>query len=464
MSLWNCVLSYPMYIYVSDIKSQESPMRKSVLAMILAGGEGRRLTPLTDQRAKPAVPFGGKYRIIDFVLSNFVNSGIDSIFVLTQFKSQSLMEHIINGWNISSTHRRGGFIIPVPAQMRTEDKSWYMGTADAIYQNVGLIEDFSPDYVAVFGGDHIYRMDVSQMVDFHVNCNAIATVAAIPVPIEEANQFGIIEVDESWRIVGFQEKPANPTPLPNDKTMALASMGNYIFNSADICKLLQEDHLNAASSHDFGKDIIPGLVDSGRLYAYNFYDNKIPGQKEQQKPYWRDVGTLKAYFEANMDLRTASPQLDLYNDKWPIYNYHFSLPPAKFVHNEEVDTYGLPRIGKAINSIVCDGCTVSGGTVTNSILFNSVDVHSYATVHNSILLNDVVVGEHCRIRNAIIDKHNMIPPGTSIGYDREEDSKHYLVTDLGPNAWLIVIPKDRHHLQMELPKSLEIGHKNDDDK
>ena len=407
-------------------------MRTSVLAMILAGGEGRRLAPLTDQRAKPSVPFGGKYRIIDFVLSNFINSGIDSIFVLTQFKSQSLMEHIINGWNIASTHVQGRFIIPVPAQMQTEDKSWYMGTADAIFQNAHLIEDFSPDLVAVFGGDHIYRMDISQMVDFHVNRNAIATVAAIPVPIEDARQFGVIQVDEDWRIVGFQEKPENPAPLPNDKNMALASMGNYIFGAGDILHLLHEDHVQPNSSHDFGKDIIPSLVPTGRLFAYNFYSNKIPGQSVQEKPYWRDVGTLKSYFEANMDLRATSPQLDLYNPKWPIYNYHFSLPPAKFVHNEEVDVHGLPRIGKAINSIVCDGCIVSGSTVTSSILFNSVFVHSYATVHNSILLNDVDIGEHCRIRNCIIDKHNVIPRGTIIGYDREEDAKRYPVVDLGP--------------------------------
>ena len=434
-------------------------MRTSVLAMILAGGEGRRLAPLTDQRAKPSVPFGGKYRIIDFVLSNFINSGIDSIFVLTQFKSQSLMEHIINGWNIASTHVQGRFIIPVPAQMQTEDKSWYMGTADAIFQNAHLIEDFSPDLVAVFGGDHIYRMDISQMVDCHVNRNAIATVAAIPVPIEDARQFGVIQVDEEWRIVGFQEKPENPAPLPNDKNMALASMGNYIFGAADILHLLHEDHIQPNSSHDFGKDIIPSLVPTGRLFAYNFYSNKIPGQSVQEKPYWRDVGTLKSYFEANMDLRSTSPQLDLYNPKWPIYNYHFSLPPAKFVHNEEVDVHGLPRIGKAINSIVCDGCIVSGSTVTSSILFNSVFVHSYATVHNSILLNDVDIGEHCRIRNCIIDKHNVIPRGTIIGYDREEDAKRYPVVDLGPeygpDAWLTVIPKDRHYQMLELPKSLE---------
>lgn len=430
-------------------------MRMSVLGMILAGGEGTRLAPLTDQRAKPSVPFGGKYRIIDFVLSNFVNSGINSIFVLTQFKSQSLMEHIINGWNISNTQVRGSFIIPVPAQMQTQDRTWYRGTADAIYQNMHLIEDFNPDLVAVFGGDHIYKMDISQMIDFHACNNAIATVAAIPVPISEGHQFGIIQVDKDWRIVGFQEKPEHPTPLPNDKNMCLASMGNYIFNTKDMISLLKNDYEHKNSSHDFGKDIIPSLVETKRLFAYNFYSNRIPGQPASGKPYWRDVGTIKAYFEANMDLRSTSPQLDLYNDKWPIYNYHFSLPAAKFVHNEEVDTYGLPRIGKAINSIVCDGCIVSGSTVTNSVLFNSVHVHSYATVHNCILLNDVSVGEHSRIRNCIIDKHNVIPPNTVIGYDRAEDEKHYQIFPLDDHSWLTVIPKNRHSHQLELKKTLE---------
>ncbi len=435
-------------------------MRTSVLGMILAGGEGTRLAPLTHERAKPAVPFGGKYRIIDFVLSNFVNSGIDSIFVLTQFKSQSLMEHIINGWNISSSPARNSFIVPVPAQMWTEDRSWYRGTADAIYQNAHLIEDFRPDQVAVFGGDHIYRMDISQMVDFHVEKDAIATVAAIPVPLKEGSQFGIIEVDSEWRITGFQEKPANPTPIPGQPDMCLASMGNYVFNANHLLALLSADHDDPNSSHDFGKNIIPSLVETKKLYAYNFYSNVIPGQAPDAKPYWRDVGTLKAYFEANMDLRNTVPQLDLYNTKWPIYNYHFSLPPAKFVHNEEVDKYGLPLIGKAINSIVCDGCIVSGGTVTNSVLFNEVIVHSYATIHNCILLNDVEIGEHCRIRNAIIDKHNQLPPGSIIGYDRENDEKRYFVMDLDPDEygnpqWLTVIPKDRHYQKLELPKSLE---------
>ncbi len=426
--------------------------------MVLAGGEGTRLFPLTEQRAKPAVPFGGKYRIIDFVLSNFVNSGINSIFVITQFKSQSLMEHIINGWNISSAHAKGRFIIPVPAQMQTQDRSWYLGTADAIYQNIHLIEDFDPEHVAVFGSDHIYRMDISQMVNFHVKNNAMATVAAIPVPIEEADQFGIIQVDADWRIIGFQEKPKDPTPMPNNPKMALASMGNYIFNSKEMIELLKKDYSQKGSSHDFGKDILPSIVDTKRLYAYNYHTNQIYGSRPNEEPYWRDVGTIKAFFDANMDLRNTSPLLDLYNSHWPIYNYHYSLPPAKFVHNEEVDRDGLPRIGKAINSIVCDGCIVSGSTVTNSVLFNSVRVHSYSTVQNSILLNGVDIGEHCRIKNVIIDKHVHLPKGTVIGYNRADDEQRFYVVDYDKEAgtWLTVIPKDRNYNKVELPKLMPL--------
>lgn len=428
-------------------------MHKSVLGMILAGGEGSRLYPLTALRAKPSVPFGGKYRIIDFVLSNFINSGIESVFVLTQFRSQSLTEHIINGWNISSSHGKGRFIVPVPAQMQTGDRRWYAGTADAIHQNAHLIEDFGPDLVAVFGGDHIYRMDVSQMVSFHVRKNAMVSIAAIPVPIAEASQFGILQVDADWRIIGFQEKPEQPIPMPQDPTRCLASMGNYIFNSRDLIELLKQD-AESDGDHDFGKNILPPLVAGKRLFAYNFHSNTIPGRDESIIPYWRDVGTLKSYFDANMDLRLARPQLDLYNEKWPIFNYHFCLPPAKFVHNEEISQLGLPRIGKAINSLVCDGCIISGSTVTDSVLFNSVRVHSYATVRNSILLNEVQVGERCRVQNAIIDKHNDLAPGTVVGYDRKEDEKRFLVIDLDPDrgTWLTVIAKDRKGHKLRLPR------------
>jgi len=348
------------------------------------------------------------------------------------------MEYIRNS-------RKGRFIIPVPAQMRTEDKRWYIGTADAIFQCMHLIEDFAPDLVAIFGGDHIYKMDISQMIDFHIKNGAICSVSAIPVPIEDAKQFGVIQVDKNWRIVGFEEKPTNPKAIPDDSSKALVSMGNYIFNATDLVKILKADAENNSSSHDFGKDILPSLVDTKRLFAYNFYTNEIPGRKGARH-YWRDVGTLESYFYANMDLRMPEPELDLYNMKWPIYNYHFSLPPAKFVHNEEISPTGLPRIGKAIDSLVCDGCIVSGSTVTNSVLFNSVHIHSYATVHNSILLNEVEIGEHCRIRNAIIDKHVYLPEGTSVGYNRQEDERRFFVTDFShkrKNEWLTVIPKQR---------------------
>jgi len=418
-------------------------MRSSILGMILAGGEGTRLAPLTSKRAKPAVPFGGKYRIIDFVLSNFINSGIHSIFVLTQFRSQSLSEHIVNGWNISSIIK-GQFIVPVPAQMQNDNKRWYDGTADAIWQNLHLVRDFKPKLLAVFGGDHIYKMDISHMAKFHREKEALATIAAIPIPIEEGSRFGIIQVDEDWRITGFQEKPKDPTPIPGNPNMCLASMGNYIFDSKWISGILDDDAKDNGSSHDFGKDILPNVVDTGRLYAYDFHRNKVPGEKENIEPYWRDVGTLQSYYEANMDLRMADPQLNLYSSKWPIHTYNTQLPPAKFVHNEEIGFQGLPRIGKAINSTICDGCIISGSTVLNSILSPQVRIHSYSTVCDSIILNHVDIKENCQIRNAIIDKHVVIPNGTQIGYDKEHDAARYNVVDLPDGNWLTVIEKNHN--------------------
>jgi glucose-1-phosphate adenylyltransferase len=418
-------------------------MKRKVLAMILAGGEGTRLAPLTTFRAKPAVPFGGKYRIIDFVLSNFVNSGINSIFVLTQFKSQSLSEHLINGWNISSKFTSSHFLVPVPAQMQTSERKWYTGTADAIFQNKDLINDSNPDFVAIFGGDHIYRMDVSQMVDFHAVNSAICTIAVIPVPIAEASEFGVIQVDEDSRIIGFQEKPKDPKPMPGNPNYALVSMGNYIFSKDELCDLLEVDAANATSSNDFGKDILPSLVETGKLFAYNFDLNRIPGMAAS-KPYWKDVGSLKAYFEANMDLRAHTPKLDLYNENWPIFNYRMSLPPAKFVHNKPAGKTSKPRIGHAVDSIVCDGCIVSGATVIDSVLFNSVHIHSYSTVNNSIILNDVSIGEHSCIYNTIIDKHVIVPPNTIIGYNRVDDEARFFVQDFDEEkgTWLTVVPKN----------------------
>ncbi|MCM8537615.1 MAG: glucose-1-phosphate adenylyltransferase [Lentisphaeraceae bacterium] len=429
-------------------------MRQSILGMILAGGEGTRLAPLTTKRAKPAVPFGGKYRIIDFVLSNFVNSGILSTFVITQFRSQSLSEHIINGWNISSLIK-GQFIVPVPAQMQSDNKRWYTGTADAIWQNLHLVNDFQPELLAVFGGDHIYKMDISQMAKFHTEKESLATIAAIPVPISEGNRFGIIQVDENWRITGFQEKPEDPTPMPGNPDYCLASMGNYIFNSKWITGVLNEDAKDPDSSHDFGNDILPHAVETGRLYAYNFYDNKIVGALKHKEPYWRDVGTIQSYYEANMDLRMADPQLNLYSDTWPIHTYNTPLPPAKFVHNEEIGFQGKARIGKAINSTICDGCIVSGSTVLNSILSPEVHVHSYSTVCDSILMNHVDIRENCQIRNAIIDKHVVLEPGTQIGYDREKDAAKFKVVDLDEKAgtWLTIIEKNHNKVNDKMMAS-----------
>ena len=426
-------------------------MRRSILAMILAGGEGTRLAPLTTQRAKPAVPFGGKYRIIDFVLSNFINSGIESIFVLTQFRSQSLNEHLQATYNFGRISD-GKFVTPVPAQMQNEEKKWYSGTADAIYQNIHLLNDYHPDLLAVFGGDHIYKMDVSQMAKFHVKQNALATIAAIPVPIAEGSRFGIIQVDEDGCIIGFQEKPENPTPMPDNPDYCLASMGNYVFDSKWISKALEEDANDPESTHDFGNDVLPKAVESGRLYAYNFNENTIPGQNNDKDNYWMDVGTIQAYYEANMDLKSATPQLDLYNPKWPVHCYQEPLPPAKFVHNETISHEGVPRIGKAINSTVCEGTILSGCTVNNSIISPRTRIHSYTTVSDSIVMSSVEIMENCAIRNAIIDKHVHLKAGTKIGYNRAEDEKNYTVVDLDTKAgtWLTIIEKNHDRVSGQL--------------
>jgi len=400
--------------------------KRRVLAMIMAGGKGTRLEPLTRDRAKPSVPFGGKYRIVDFVLSNFINSGIYSIYVLTQFKSQSLTEHLHAVWNFSNILNQDQFITAVPAQMRVDDR-WYEGTADAIHQNINLINDFHPNYVAVFGGDHIYKMDISQMVDYHESKEADATIATITVPIAEATQFGVIEVNRDWRIVGFQEKPKNPKPLPNDPSRALVSMGNYIFSRKVLLQELERDHNDPNSQRDFGKNILPTMLQYRDLYAYDFGRNHIPGMEDgEQNDYWRDVGTLDAYFESTMDLRSIKPAFNLYNKHWPIRCQESHRPPVKFVH----DTDG--RRGHAISSIICDGGIVSGAKVTNSVLGFDVVVHSYAEVDQSILLEDVHIGRGAKVKNAIIDKHVRIEPGDTIGYDIEKDrARGFTITENG---------------------------------
>lgn len=403
---------------------------KKVLGIILAGGKGTRLEPLTETRAKPAVPFGGKYRIIDFVLSNFINSGIYSIFVLTQFKSQSLLDHIRDVWTVSSSLLRDHFITVVPAQMRLGD-SWYKGTADAVYQNLVFIKEEDPEFVCVFGGDHIYKMDISQMVKFHAKRNADVSIAVTSVPIEEANQFGVVVIDEDWRIIGFQEKPENPKSIPGQPDRALVSMGNYVITKDILVDCLEKDAGNPESEHDFGKSIFSKMHETNRIFAYDFGQNNIPGQQGVNN-YWKDVGTLEAYWEANMDLRDVVPELDLYNAEWPIRSAPTYLPSAKFVHNES------GRVGKAINSVVAEGSILSGGTVINSVIGSGAQIHSHAVVEDSVVMDGVVIGKNAKIRRAIIDKRNVIQDGETIGYDLEEDRKKgYAVTDSG----LVILAK-----------------------
>ncbi|TVR13211.1 MAG: glucose-1-phosphate adenylyltransferase [Planctomycetota bacterium] len=404
-----------------------------VLALVLAGGKGTRLEPLTSNRSKPAVPFGGQYRIIDFVLSNLINSGIYSIYVLTMFKSQSLNEHLQEAWNFGNI-LPNHYIIPVPAQQRTGDH-WYRGTADAIYQNLNLIEDRDPDEIVIFGGDHIFLMNVNHMLAFARKRNADACVACIPCPIEEAHQFGVIQVDEEWHITGFQEKPKDPTPIPGDPTMALVSMGNYWFNRSSVIDNLLRDAKDPKSSHDFGKNILPHMLASGQsLYAYDFAQNFIPGSNpEANDSYWRDVGTLDAYFDANMDLRAVSPELDLYNLEWPIRTADSHLPPPKFVHNVE------GRVGQAIQSIVCSGSIISGATVIDSVIGRQCIINSYAELRACVLMDDVHVGRGAQLHRCIVDKHVRIPAGDRIGFDHVEDAKRFHITENG----IVVIAKNQ---------------------
>jgi glucose-1-phosphate adenylyltransferase len=397
-----------------------------ILAMILAGGKGERLHPLTLHRAKPAVPFGGIYRIIDFTLSNCINSGIRKIAVLTQYKSLSLDKHLRLGWNFFSGELNE-FIISVPPQQRVGDK-WYQGTADAIYQNIYMIEKDAPDHLLILAGDHIYKMDYDEMLRFHRQEKADATVAAIEVPIEQAPSFGVIAVEDNYRIVGFEEKPRRPKAIPGRPDMAFASMGVYLFNTKKILEHLRFDALQD-TSHDFGKNIIPEMMKTSRVCAYNFIDKNKKAAK-----YWRDVGTIDAYWEANRDLVSVDPLLNLYDNAWPMRTYQAQNPPAKFVFAQE-EKGG--RLGTALDSIVAHGCILSGGRVQNSVLSPNVRVNSYSEVHDSILMENVDIGRHCRIRRAIIDKDVTLPAGTEIGYNLDEDRKRFHVTPSG----IVVIGK-----------------------
>ncbi|HRI51269.1 MAG TPA: glucose-1-phosphate adenylyltransferase [Pseudomonadota bacterium] len=403
-----------------------------VLALVLAGGEGRRLWPLTADRAKPAVPIGGRYRLIDFVLSNLVNSGFNKIKVLTQYMSDSLNNHLSRGWRLPAMLDQ--YVEAVPAQQR-RGREWFKGSADAIYQSLNVITDEDPDMVLVFGGDHVYKMDVRQMLDFHLETGAECTVAAIPVPVELARSFGVIEVDSSWRIISFTEKVENPPQIPGRPGWALASMGNYIFNTRLLVQQLLHDAEGKTTQHDFGRNILPEMVGKRALYAYDFMRNEIPGMDERERGYWRDVGTIQQYYLANMDLIQVVPVFNLYNPRWPLHTWMRSLPPAKFVFNEETHDGGR-RVGFATDSLISEGCIISGGYIDRSVLGPRVRVNSYAEVRSSILFEGVDIGRHCRIQRAIIDKNVRIPAGTEIGYDPEADQRRFQVSD-----GIVVIPK-----------------------
>ena len=398
-----------------------SALTKNTVALILAGGRGSRLKALTDWRAKPAVPFGGKFRIIDFPLSNCINSGVRRIGVVTQYKAHSLIQHIQRGWGFL----RGEFnefIELLPAQQRIEE-AWYKGTADAVFQNLDILRAMGPEYILVLAGDHIYKMDYGQMLATHVRNKADMSVACVNVPIKEASAFGVMGVDASDRIIQFREKPADPDPMPDNPDQALASMGIYIFNAAFLYEQLIRDADDPSSTHDFGHDIIPYLINRYRIFAHRFSDSCVNSLDDQY--YWRDVGTIDAYWEANMELTKVVPDLNMYDKQWPIWTYQEQLPPAKFVFDEE------DRRGYAVDSLVSGGCIISGSSVKRSLLFSDVRVNSYSLVEESVILPQVDVGRYASIKRAVIDKGCKLPDGIRIGYDPVEDAKRFYVSEGG---------------------------------
>jgi glucose-1-phosphate adenylyltransferase len=386
-----------------------------VLGIVLAGGEGKRLWPLTADRAKPAVPFGGSYRLIDFVLSNLVNAGYLRIAVLTQYKSHSLDRHITQTWRMSTV--LGNYITPVPAQQRLGPR-WYTGSADAILQSMNLITDDRPDHIVVFGADHVYRMDPKQMLDQHMASGAAVTVAGIRVPRESANQFGVIDASADGKVLQFLEKPADPPGLPDDPACSFASMGNYIFTTEALVEALRADAEDPTSVHDMGGSIMPWMVKRDQAWVYDFSDNDVPGSEDRDRGYWRDVGTIDAYYDANMDLVSVHPIFNLYNQAWPIYTHHQQLPPAKFVDG-----------GLAQESIVGAGTIISGSTVRSSVIAPNVRIRNGAYVEGSVIMDNVVIGEGAVIRRAILDKNVVVAPGAHIGVDLENDRQRYHVSD-----------------------------------
>lgn len=396
-----------------------SRLTRETLALVLAGGRGSRLKQLTLWRAKPATPFGGKYRIIDFPLSNCINSGIRRVCVLTQYKAHSLIQHIQRGWGFLRGEF-GEFVELLPAQQRLDEASWYKGTADAVYQNLDIIRNHAPEFVLILAGDHIYKMDYGPMLAHHVESKADVTLGSIEVPRARAHEFGVLTINEQNRITQFVEKPENPLASPGRGGMTLVSMGIYVFNTAFLYQQLIQDAEHVDSSHDFSKDILPRLLESYRIVAYPFRDVQTKAQS-----YWRDVGTVDAFWEANMEMVGIDPELNLYDRNWPIWTYHDQAPPAKFVFDDD------GRRGMAVDSMVADGCIVSGGYVNHSLLFPQVQVHSYVHLRDAVVLPEVDIGRYCRLRKVIIDRGCVIPPGTVIGENAAEDTRHFYRTEQG---------------------------------
>lgn len=398
-------------------------LAKRTIGLVLAGGRGSRLKALTDRRTKPAVYFGGKFRIIDFALSNCLNSGVRRIGVITQYKSHSLLRHLQRGWSFLR-NEFNEFIDLLPAQQRMDDESWYLGTADAVYQNLDILRAHNPEYILILAGDHIYKMDYAELIADHVAQGKHCTVACIEVPIAEASAFGVMAIDDQRRIVDFVEKPEHPPAMPGKPEVSLASMGIYVFDAKALFAALEKDAATPGSSRDFGKDVIPAMVAAGQAVAHPFGLSCVKSTPEAPA-YWRDVGTVEAYWAANLDLTNTLPELDMYDRDWPIWTYQEQLPPAKFVFNDD------GRRGMAVDSLVSGGCIISGGSVNRSVLFSKVHIHSYAEVEEAVLLPEVDVGRGCKLRKVVVDNGCVIPPGMQIGFDAAEDARRFYRTDSG---------------------------------
>lgn len=403
-----------------------SVILRNTITMLLAGGQGERLYPLTAVRSKPAVPFGGKYRIIDFTLSNCLNSGLRKIYVLTQYKSDSLNQHLYEGWNIFQAEL-GEFIYSVPPQLKISG-DWYLGTANAIYQNKNLISPDKAKWVLILSGDHIYKMDYYKMIQYHIQKSAELTIASFKQDVDQSRRFGVLATDEDNQIIDFQEKPRVPIEIPGEPGLCYVNMGVYVFNSEELIDILEQDNQNPNSSHDFGKDVIPAMINQKRkVYAWNFID-----ENKAAKPYWRDIGTIDSYYAASMDLISVTPEFNIYDKEWPIRTFQAQFPPMKTISHEG------ERVGRALNSLVCDGTIISGGLVERSIIGHGVRINSYSYVTDSILMDNVVVGRHARIRRAIIDKNVKILEHYEIGFDPEKDKQKFVVTETG----IVVVPKN----------------------